>query len=416
MFVLYEVFLYLVLIVFAPWFLIIGFLRGKYLSNLPERLGRYRTKPESHDIWIHAVSVGEVMAARAVMVQLLKMRPDTSVVVTTTTITGQAMARRLFPGSTVTYFPFDFTFAVNRFLEHHRPRVCTTLETEIWPNVTRLADRRGIRLLLANGRLSDRSYPRYRMFRPLVRETLRRYLRILAREPLDRDRFIELGADPEKTEVAGNVKFDFDVDAAPLEFEPRLLEFAAGRPILVAGSTVDGEDEMLLPHVQQLIASGWFVAIAPRKPERFEIVAALIETAGVAMVRRSEIESRSEPADVFLLDSIGELARLYRNATVAFVGGSLVPSGGHNPIEPAAAGAPVAFGPDMSNFREIASTFLESEGAVEVRDAEELVEFVERIRRDPELRERFRKRGLETVTRNRGASLRTAERIAELLA
>src|SRR6266536_533359 len=182
MFVAYEVLLYLVFLLALPFFLITGLLRGKYLSNFPQRMGFYRTPTASHDLWIHAVSVGETLASRPVIDEVLRRRPGTSIVFTTTTLTGQAQAHRLFPEATVTYFPIDFTSSVRRFLDHHRPRLFAAMETEIWPNVTRLSRARGLKLILANGRLSDRSFPRYRVFRPLVRRILRHYDRVLVRD------------------------------------------------------------------------------------------------------------------------------------------------------------------------------------------------------------------------------------------
>ena len=222
MYVLYEVLLYLVLALGLPWFLLMGLLRGKYLANARARFGFYRGKGEEHDLWIHAVSVGETLAARSVVEEIQRQRPGTSIVFTTTTITGQAQATRLYRGATVTYFPFDFARAVRRFLEHHRPRVFATMETEIWPNVTRLARERGLRLILANARISDRSLPRYRAFRFVIRRILAKYDRILARETTDRDRFIALGAPAERIEVTGNVKFDYEPDLAPIEDAPRI--------------------------------------------------------------------------------------------------------------------------------------------------------------------------------------------------
>jgi 3-deoxy-D-manno-octulosonic-acid transferase len=416
MFWLYEVFLYLVFVVTAPFFLLTGFLRGKYLSNFPERMGWYAHRAERHDLWIHAVSVGETIAARPVVTAIETLRPDTSLVVTTTTITGQAMARRLYPDATVTFFPFDFAFAVRRFLDHHQPRAFATMETEIWPNVLRLSAVRGIRMLLANARLSDRSFPRYRALRALLRPTIRRYEAILGREEIDRERFIAIGAAPAQVEACGNVKFDFEPDEAPLEIAPRLEALITGRPVLVLGSTMEGEDEVLLPQVERLIAEhDCFVIIAPRKPERFEIVAGLLGLTPLRWARRSEIESAGD-VNVLLLDTIGELAKVYRYAVAAFVGGTLVPRGGHNPIEPAAAGAPVCFGPSMSNFRDIAKAFAEAGAARWVGNAAEVAEFAAEMIRSPEDRRRYATAGLETVRRNRGASARTAERIAGMLA
>ncbi|MGZ7042673.1 MAG: 3-deoxy-D-manno-octulosonic acid transferase, partial [Thermoanaerobaculia bacterium] len=313
MFVLYEVLLYLVFIVALPFFLLIGLLRGKYLSNFPQRMGFYRSKPGEHDVWLHAVSVGEVLAARTVVAAILRQRPQTSLVVTTTTITGQAQARRLYPDATVTYFPFDFAFAVRRFLDHHRPRVFATMETEIWPNVTRLSRDRGTRLILANGRISDRSFPRYRAMRFVVGRILRRYARILAREETDRKRFVAIGAPEAIVETSGNVKFDYEPDETPLEIAPQLRAIIGDRHVLVLGSTMEGEDEALMPEIESMLRdANVFVIIAPRKPERFELVAGLLTTTSLRFVRRSAIGEAPIAAEVLLLDSIGELARIYR--------------------------------------------------------------------------------------------------------
>jgi len=414
MYVLYEVLLYLVLVLAIPYFLFTGVLRGKYLANFPERMGRYRGAADEHDLWIHAVSVGEAIAARPIVAEIQKQRPGTSIVLTTTTLTGQAQARRLFPDAAVTYFPFDFAFAVRRFLDHHRPRVFATMETEIWPNVTRIAKRRGIRMLLANGRISDRSFPRYRAFRAVVGAVLKKYDRILAREETDRSRFIAIGAPAEIVEVSGNVKFDYELDASPLEIAPRLESLIGGRNVLILGSTMEGEDEVLLPELERLLAKyNAFVIIAPRKPERFELVAGLLQTSSFRFTRRTTLSDA--PADILLLDSLGELAKMYRYATVAFVGGTLVPTGGHNPIEPAAAGVPVCFGPSMSNFREIAQVFLREQAAAEVQSAAEAIDFAAGMFDDAELQRAWGERARQTVLQNRGASERTARRIVELL-
>jgi 3-deoxy-D-manno-octulosonic-acid transferase len=421
MYLLYEVLLYLVLLIALPWFVLTGVLRGKYVVNFPVRAGWFRHRAEPHDLWIHAVSVGEALAARPVVEAIQRERPGTSVVFTTTTLTGQAQARRLYPDATVTYFPFDFAFAVRRFLEHHRPRVFATMETEIWPNVTRIAKERGLRLILANGRISDRSFPRYRAFRWVVRHVLRKYDRILAREATDRDRFLAMGAPQEIVEVSGNVKFDYQPDEAPLEIAAELETLIGNRKVVVFGSTMAGEDEALLPEIEALLAQHRvFVVIAPRKPERFELVAALLGTSSLRFVRRSELAAlatrNSQPAtDVLLLDTFGELAKIYRYATVAFIGGSLVPTGGHNPIEAAAAGVPVAFGTSMSNFREIAQVFLRDRAAVEVATAAEAMDFVAEMLEQPELQRAWGERAKQAVLQNRGASAHTARRIVELL-
>ena len=433
MFFAYEVLLVLVSALLLPFFLLAGIFRGKYIANFRERAGFYRSRPQSHDLWLHAVSVGEAIAARPVMTAIEKMRPQTSLVVTTTTITGQEQAKRLYPNATVTYFPFDFSFSVRRFLDHHRPRVFATMETEIWPNATRISKSHGVKLLLANGRLSDRSFPRYRFFSPLVRRVLRLYDRILAREDLDRDRFAAIGAPRAIVETSGNVKFDYEPDEMPLAIAPQLIALIANRPVFILGSTLEGEDEMLIRE----ITSEMFVIIAPRRPERFDVVASLL--ASTKFIRRSVIPSvtegsggvggsiappttqiphsaRDDRPNILLLDTIGELARIFRYASVAFVGGSLVDAGGHNPIEPAAGGVPVCFGPSMSNFREIASKLLDDHAAKQVDSASEAFAFARRMIADDDARRTIGEQGRRVVAENRGASERTARRIVELLA
>jgi 3-deoxy-D-manno-octulosonic-acid transferase len=417
MFILYEILLYLVLPLALPYLLITGRLRINYLTNLPQRLGSYHHRARPHDLWIHAVSVGEALAARPLVEAVLAVRPATSIVFTTTTATGQAQAQRLYPAATVTYFPLDFAFAVRRFLDHHQPRVFATMETEIWPNATRMTKERGVRILLANGRISDRSFPRYRAVRMFLAPLLRKYDRILVREQTDRERFIAIGASPEIVEISGNVKFDFEPDERRLDYEALLLRMIAGRPVLVLGSTMEGEDEALLPEIERLAATHpFFVVIAPRKPQRFDAVAALLSASKLRSVRRSDLPRLEEPEpDVLLLDVFGELPKIYRYATAAFVGGTLVPIGGHNPIEPAAAGVPVCFGPSMTNFREIAEIFLERGAALEVDDAAGVADFASRMFSDPAAQQRFGERARETVLQNRGASARSAARIVELL-
>jgi len=437
MFVLYEALLYLAFIVAAPYFLLTGALRSKYLANAKARLGHYHHAAAANDIWIHAVSVGEVLVSRPLVERIVASRPETTIVVTTTTLTGQVIAHRLFPAATVTSFPFDFSFAVRRFLDHHQPSVMTIVETEIWPNVTRLATDRGITSLLVNGRISDRSFAKYRAVRLFLGPVLRRFDAILAREETDRTRFIAMGASANRVEVCGNIKFDFVPENKELPFLSEMQRIARGRPLFVAGSTMEGEDEAIISVLSTFIHDlGCFIVLAPRRPERFDVVAGLLRDNGIRFVRRTEMtevpversDVRSLPSqaskaggghgggvDVLLLDSIGELASVYHHAAAAFVGGSLVPVGGHNPIEPVAAGAPVAFGPHMSNFREIASTFVEEQAAMEVRNVDDLVAFVREMIEDDEARNRIVSRGRETVDNNKGAADFTAARILEAL-
>jgi len=415
MFFLYEVALYLGSLLALPFYLVMGLTRGKYLASFRQRLGSDPDGGSQRDVWIQAVSVGEVMIARTIADQLRRAIPQLTFVITTTTDTGQELARKQFPDDPIRYFPFDFSFAVNRFLDRFRPRLYMTIETEIWPNAVRLSALRGVRVALANGRISDRSFPRYRRARFFLSRVLPLYDSLVVREQQDVDRLVAIGASRERIHVAGNLKFDFEPDRRPLEFAPELQRLAHGRPILVLGSTVEGEDELLVPGFGELIALGYFIVVAPRKPQRFGAVAALLDKAAIRFVRRSELDrSPAAEKDVLLLDSIGELARVYGEARCCFIGGSLVPLGGHNPIEAAAVGCPVSFGPYMQNFADIAAVFLSAGGGVEVGGASELIDFVRAMCEDRE-RERRSLMARTCVERNRGAAGRAADAIVELL-
>jgi 3-deoxy-D-manno-octulosonic-acid transferase len=413
MFIIYEVILGLVFTAALPVVLLLRLVRGKSTGSINQRFG-FRLRRGEHDLWIHAVSVGEVAAARVIADRILLLRPATSILITTTTVTGQAMARQLFHDALVTWFPFDFSFSIRRFLAAYRPKVHVTIETEIWPNLIRLLSRNGIPIIIANGRISDRSFPRYRLAKPLLKGLLRRYERILARDQVDRDRFMAIGAEESSVVVVGNVKFDYVPPDQPLGFLDELERLARQRPIFVAGSTVAGEEAVLLEILPQLAERGVFTVIAPRKPDRFDEVADLLVRGGVRLARRSRIDG-TERADVLLIDTIGELSRLYRHARVAFVGGSLVPAGGHNPIEPAAVGVPVAFGPHMSNFRDIAAVLRSGDAAVSVGSVAELLSYVIEMVTDEVEYQRRASRAPETVRAHQGAADRTARHVVEVI-
>ncbi len=415
MFLVYELLLWIAFVVALPWFLVVGLVRGKYLSTARERFGRHDDAPSNNDLWIQAVSVGETVAARTIVTAIQKKRPDLSIVITTTTITGQAMAKKLFPNCRVAYFPFDFSRSVRRFLGHFNPRAYVTVETEIWPNVTRLCAERGIPIALVNGRISDKSASRYQAIRTILGPILDRYRVFVVREETDRERLVAMGAPGERVEVAGNVKFDFEISDTPLEIEPRIRTLANERPIAVLGSVVEPEEDLIIPLLADLTRHGIFTIIAPRKPERFDAVARGMQAFGCRYLRRSTLDGTGTATDVLMLDSIGELARVYRFAKVAFVGGSLAPTGGHNPIEPAAAGVPVAFGPHMTNFREIASVFLERDAAIEVGSPAALLELITRLCGDEALRNEYAERAKGVIEANRGAADRIADRVIEML-
>lgn len=414
MFFLYEIAAFITFVAIIPFYALGRLLGGRKLGNIPHRLGFYAAVRQSHDVWIHAVSVGEVAAAKIVADAIRRVRPGTSLVVTTTTATGQDLAKRLFSEATITWFPFDFTFSVKRFLSNYSPSVHVAMETELWPILTRACSERGIRLSVANGRLSDRSFPRYFRFRRLAARVLRSFDLLMVRERIDRERFVAIGALPERVVVTGNVKFDLQLPGPPVSFAEKLHQLAGERPIVIFGSTAEGEEAMLLEMMRSLVDLDCFLIVAPRKETRFDQVAQIISSSSLNVARRSRL-AEAGPSDVLLLDSIGELANLYRECHAAFIGGSLVPHGGQNPVEAAASGCPVAFGPYMTNFRDIASELVASGAAVVVANAAELESFFARMTSNDELRQEYGTRALDCVERNRGAAGDTARRVVGLL-
>ena len=409
----------------APFYLWKGRGTGKYLRTLADRMGRM---PEDippgrgPSIWIHAVSVGEVLAAR-ILVQPLKARfPGHRVFVSTTTLTGNAVARETMRDADGVFFaPFDFKRPVMRVLDRLDPALLVLVETEIWPNLIHHARQRGARIAVVNGRISPRSFPRYRRVRPLLRRVLAEVDLFLMQGDAHRVRMLEMGAPPERVHVVGNLKYD----ALHEPETPAALRRALGQdspdpaPLWVAGSTVEGEEEAVLSAFAALRRRhpGARVLIAPRHPERFATVADLVVRAGLACARRTLLSAGGwNGGDVLVLDTLGELAQVYPLATVVFVGGSLARAGGHNVLEPAVAGKAIIVGPHMENFQEIASAFLAEDALVQVRDAASLTDAVVRLFDDAPARDALGARAQGIVARNRGALARTVDALAGLLA
>jgi 3-deoxy-D-manno-octulosonic-acid transferase len=361
MLILYSLALGLALVIGSPWWLWRMATSGKYREGLAERLGfvpaRIRKKLSGPTVWMHAVSVGEVLAASRLMeemTQRLGAAPGgCQVMLSTTTRTGQRIARERFGEERVFYFPLDFAFAVCSWLRILQPRLVVLLETEFWPRMLVECRRAGVPVAVVNARISDRSWPRYRRLGAIWKRVLGGLNLVLAQSETDAVRLRALGA--ASVSVAGNLKYDVRAVKAA-EVTERLQEFLPpGVPVLVCGSTVDGEEEVIL----DALPPGIVTILAPRHPERFSAVAQILSQRGVSWMLRSEwMRTRAslEPGTVLLLDSIGELASVYSLATAAFVGGSLARSGGHNPLEPAQFGVPVAMGPGYENFRDIVET------------------------------------------------------------
>jgi 3-deoxy-D-manno-octulosonic-acid transferase len=425
-YLLYSFLTAVVFVLASPYFLYQALRHNKYVGSIAQRLGYLPVSfnlDGDESIWVHAVSVGEVLSARPLISELRASYPKLRLFLSTTTLTGQQLARRSVPDvDAVFYFPFDWTLTARRTLNVVRPRLFVMTETEIWPNLLRECKRRGARTLMVNGRISYRSFPRYRVVRPFMKRVLADIDRFCVQGEETSRRLVELGAEPARIIVTGSLKFDsLESSPTPGRGRERVLRFfrvPPTRPVIIAGSTLKGEEEPVIRAFNRVRASGVnaLLVIAARHPERFDEVERLCRHEGLTVVRRTELPIDAEPrADAVVLDTIGELAQLYQIATVVFVGGSLIPAGGHNILEPALYGKPVVFGPHMQNFGEIAETFLANGAAIQVRTAGEFEETMLSLIGDPVRRARVGAAARALVESNRGARDRTLTVIRDLL-
>ncbi len=449
MYLVYSLLMGLAAILLTPYWLIQGIRHGKYLSNLKERLGlafpALEKLPAERPaaIWLHAVSVGEVLAGVTLAKRLKEEVPERALVVSTTTITGQALANERMPfADAVIYFPLDWAFCTRRALAAVRPALVVVLETEIWPNFLREAARRNVPVVFVSGRISDRSFARSHTWlslagfylRPFLRDALAHASGFWMQSKKDAKRVIALGAPPEKVKVGGNLKYDLELPkSTPLaEWLEMELQRSGRRPLIVAGSVVATEEPLALIAfgVTQGEHRKALLVLAPRKPERFDAAAAFVTESQRKYVRRSSLHVPSpggqalrgnetqlgDDVTVLLLDSIGELASLYRLADGVFVGGSLVEAGGHNILEPAAFGKVPVFGESMENFAEIAHRFVAAEAAIQVASPEDAgVSWIELLR-DPARDKRMGETGRRLMDESRGATDRALDAIRAYIA
>jgi 3-deoxy-D-manno-octulosonic-acid transferase len=422
------------LAVMTPVFAVKAARHRKYLGSLRQRLGGVRFEADARPVlWVHAVSVGEVLAVEPLVRALVADRPDWRVVVSTTTATGQRLARERFPALDVIYFPLDLPSAVERSLAKLSPRAVCIAETEIWPNFLAACGRKGIPVALVNGRLSDRSFRRYKLAGKLLTSVLDDVALFLMQSEEDAERILALGAKPDRVAVAGNLKYDVDRDELEARLAPRreAVEEALGLPysgpLVVAGSTTSGEEALLAEALLILRERQGLerarLLVAPRHPERFDEAARVLENAGLSIARRSAPRRDAlDSADCLLLDSIGELAAVYAHADTVFVGGSLVPRGGHNIIEPALYARAIVVGPHTENFRQIVADFA-AVGAVRQLPAVAangsgaalLAVALGDLLAKPEVARAMGERGAAVLEANRGATLRVLERLRVLL-
>jgi len=419
----YSAMLAAVLVVGAPYWLVRMATSGRYRAGLMGRLGRVPAGVREavagrHVVWVHAVSVGEVMAAARLIAELKEKLPGWVIAVSTTTETGQRLARERVQESPVFYMPLDFRFAVRRYLGVLRPALVVLMESELWPRLMRECAQAGIPMAVVNARVSDRSLPRYLRLRTLWRPLLKHVSLYLAQSEENAERLKRIGVPPERVRVSGNLKYDVRVggENAMASLIASHLPWAAR--VVVCGSTVEGEEKMLLGAWCSVLEKepNAVMVLAPRHPDRFKSVAALV-TGEFALKLATEFRQRPvkiSAGDVFLLDTIGDLASIYSLGSVAFVGGSLVASGGHNPLEPARFGVPVAVGPSHENFREIVDA-MQAHDAICVVEPQGLTEALCGLLEHGDEASAMGERGRAVFEAEAGATRRTVDALVELL-
>jgi len=385
--------------------------QGGYLRHLGERLGHYTGRAAVPHIWLHAVSVGETQAAEPLIRALRQRHPQAQILVTHMTPTGRETGERLFGDDVVSaYLPYDYPGAVARFLEHFRPRAGILMETEIWPNLVQACRARGVPVYLVNARLSEKSFGGYLRFQRLTRESIGALTAIAAQGEADARRFAALGAGDVR--VTGNIKFDVAPPPAQLELgRTWRRDFGERRPVLVAASTREGEEAMLVDALAAAPVPDLLIVIVPRHPQRFDEVERLLAGRGLRVQRRSRGTTVAPGTQVLLGDSMGELFAYYAACDVAFVGGSLLPLGGQNLIEACAAGKPVVVGPSSYNFADAVQLAVAAGAAIQAPDAQAVAREAARLLRDPDAARQAGEAGFAFCAAHRGATDRVLELI-----
>lgn len=405
--------------------------QGRYHTGWAQRLGQIsRRHPEKKCIWFHAVSVGEVNATKTIVPQLKGKFDDFEIVISTTTDTGFARAKALYGNEyEVFYFPLDLSFIMYKAFKNLRPAVCLLMELEVWPNFTSIAEQLNIPVVVLNGRLSDKSSARYKKIRPIVKKIFQKVNLVLAQTDQYAERFKYLGCAPEKVFVTGSLKYDTAQIADKVQGAEKLARALAldKEKLWVAGATGPGEEKIILQVYQKLKqqdrCAELRLAIVPRKPERFDEAAQLIRQAGLTLVRYSLIKtaetagqaSITDKQAVILGDTMGDLRKFYSLATIVFVGRSLVPMGGSDMIEAAALGKCTIFGPHTFNFKQTVDALLAEDGALMVKDAQELLQMVQKCLLEPDFAQKTAHNGQEVIRKNQGATDRTIQQIAKFL-
>ena len=401
----YNLLVYLLMLPFFGYWVIRGIGNRAYFDRLGQRFGFGFPRLE-HSIWVHAVSVGEVVAAAPLIRALIARFPDREILVTTVTPTGAARVQAMFGDSVRhAYIPFEFPNAVRAFYRDTNPEAALIMETEIWPNLYRGCGMREIPLILVSARISPKSVPGYRKMLSLIRETLSHGIIIAAQSQQDADRFLSLGANPERTCVMGNIKFDVEPHPEVLEQGKAVrAELFGKRPVWIAASTHEGEEELVLDVHRELLERHpeLLLVLVPRHPERFAAVREIIRKRNFEVVARTEGKP-ADDAEVFLCDTMGEVPLFYAASDVAFVAGSLVPIGGHNLLEPASLGVPIITGPHNFNAQDIADLLIDLGGCRQVDDPDGLAATVHELLENPDEAARIGRTGQGVLENNRGA-------------
>jgi 3-deoxy-D-manno-octulosonic-acid transferase len=400
----------------------------RYRTGWAQRLGKItRKNPSKKCIWLHAVSVGEVNASKTIVKEIESRFPNFEIVMSTTTDTGFARANALFGANhTVSYFPADFSLIMHRAFRNIRPSLCLLMELEVWPNFVQIAQQLNIPVVVVNGRISDRSFSRYHKIKPIAKNIFRKLSLILAQTDRYAERFKQIGAPEEKVIVTGSLKYDTAQIVEKVEGADVLktqLGIDNGR-LWVAGGTGNDEEKILLDVYRNLKKqdqfSGLRLVIVPRKPERFDEVAQLIEQAGFGLTRYSQLKGKTAPITidnqtVILGDTMGDLRKFYSIATIIFVGRSLVPMGGSDMMEAAALGKCTIFGPHAFNFKQAVDALLADNGAIMVKDKDELLATIKKCLLEPAYADKIARNGQQVIRKNQGATIKTIEQIAKLL-
>jgi len=418
----------LALIVISPKILYRVIAHNRYRHGWDERFGKVRRNfPEKKCLWIHAVSVGEVNATKTLVAELKKQIPQYEIIISATTDTGIEQARKLYGKELkVFYFPFDFSFIVHRAFKRLKPDICLLMELEVWPNFTSRAYRLGIPVVVINGRISDRSFPRYKLVKSFVKNTFKKVALFLAQEKNYADRFIDLGGHHKAAVVTGSLKYDTAQVTDKVEGADKLASqlSIANQRLWVAGGTGPDEEKIIINTFKRLKQQQKYtdlrLVVVPRKPERFDEVASLIKQSGFEMTRYSKIKSGEQAGETnghtaILGDTMGDLRKFYSLATIVFVGRSLVPMGGSDMMESAAMGKCTIFGPHTFNFRETVKSLLSAQGAIEVNDENELYETMQKCLNEPQFAKQIAAAGQNVIKQNQGATQKTVSAILGLL-